>query len=245
MISCRAGQSRVQRAVLSCGCMCAYAVWNGAAVAQSSSSEPAWSPPAASVAVDRPANGAPEHSDKRADHLRVGAIVSAGFPRPLAVEGLVKVERLLAFGLEYSAQPRVTVSEVSFASWAVTGSARVFPLRGPFFLGLRAGRQHLNAQAAVSGYGYTLPITLGVDTTFINPQIGFLWTWDPGITLGIDAGLQIPLSSSTSSTLVSSSMPTVVQQAVTPVQRTLESTAGVVGQTMLPTIDLLKIGMLF
>lgn len=244
MISCRAGQRRAQRVALSCSCMCACAVWNGSALAQSGSLEPEWSP-APSAPADRPANPEQERSNKRTDHLRVGAIVSAGFPRPLAIEGIVKVERLLAFGLEYSTQPRVSVSDVSFVSWAVTGSARVFPLRGPFFLGLRAGRQHVNAEAAVSGYGYTVPIALGVDTTFINPQVGFLWTWEPGITIGIDAGLQIPLSSSTSSTLGSSTMPTAAQAVISPIQRTLENVAGTVGQTMLPTVDLLKIGMLF
>ena len=245
MKSCRASQRRAQRVALSGACMCACAAWNCAARAQNGSLEPEWSPPAPGIRADRPANTEPAGSGKRTDHLRVGAIVSAGFPRPLAIEGIVKLERLLSFGLEYSTQPRITVSDVSFVSWAITGSARVFPLRGPFFLGLRAGRQHVNAQAAVSGYGYTLPIALGVDTTFINPQLGFLWTWEPGITIGIDAGLQIPLSSSTSSTLVSSSMPSAVQQAVSPVQRTLENTAGVIGQTMLPTVDLLKLGMMF
>jgi len=36
-----------------------------------------------------------------------------------------------------------------------------------------------------------------------------------------------------------------VQQAVSPVQSTLENVAGAIGQTVLPTIDLVKIGMLF
>ncbi|HEY3254273.1 MAG TPA: hypothetical protein VGJ91_10005, partial [Polyangiaceae bacterium] len=131
---------------LSCAWACA--VWNGAATAQNSSSEPGWSPPAPSVPADRAGSAEAARSDKRTDHLRLGALVGVGFPRPLAIEGIVKLERALAFGLEYSTQPRITVSEVSFASWAVAGSARFFPLRGPFFVGMRAGRQHLNAQAS-------------------------------------------------------------------------------------------------
>jgi len=158
---------------------------------------------------------------------------------------MVKIERLVALGVEYSTLPSATVSDVHFGASAIAGSARVFPLRGPFFLGLRAGRQHVSADAAVSGYGYTVPVTLAVDTIFLNPQVGFLWTWDPGITIGIDAGLQIPLKSDVSSTLVNSTMPSAVQQAVSPVQRTMENVAGAVGQTVLPTIDLVKVGMLF
>jgi len=242
MRSCRAAQSRSLRVALACGCACA--IWNGVAWAQRSGLEPEWLP-APSAPADRASNADGKRSDKRTDHLRLGALVGVGFPRPLAIEGLVKVERLLALGLEYSAQPRITVSDVSFTSTAIAGSARVFPLRGPFFLGLRAGRQHINAEASVSGYGYTVPVTLGVDTTFLNPQIGFLWTWDPGLTIGIDAGLQIPVSSSASSSLGSSNVPSAAQQAAAPAQRTLESVAGTVGQTVLPTVDLLRLGMMF
>lgn len=242
MISCRAAQGRALRVALSCGGACAF--WNSAVLAQNSSLEPEWGAPSAS-AGDRPANTEHTRSGKRTDHFRLGALVSAGFPRPLAVEGVIKIERLLALGLEYSTLPRATMSDVHFGASAITGSARVFPLRGPFFVGLRAGRQHVGADAAVSGYGYSVPITLAVDTVFLNPQIGFLWTWDPGITIGIDAGVQIPLSSDVSSTLVNSSMPSAVQRAVSPVQRSLENVAGVVGQTVLPTVDLVKVGMLF
>jgi hypothetical protein len=241
---CRVGQSRALRAVLGCGCASACVVWNGAAAAQDSGPEPQWLTPSPSAA-DRRSSSEAERGTKRTDHVRFGALVSAGFPRPLAIEGIVKIERLVALGLEYSTLPGATMSDVHFGASALAGSARVFPLRGPFFLGLRAGRQHVSADAAVSGYGYTIPITLAVDTIFLNPQVGFLWTWDPGVTIGIDAGLQIPLSSEVSSTLASSSMPSAVQQAVSPIQRTMENVAGALGQTVLPTIDLVKVGMLF
>jgi hypothetical protein len=245
MISCRVGQSRAQRVALSCGCVWVCLLCNDAALAQNSELSPEWATPAPSAPRDRAGSAEHEQSSKRTDHVRLGVLGSAGFPRPLSIEGIVKLERVLALGLEYSTLPRSTVSDVHFGCWAIAGSARVFPLRGPFFLGLRAGRQHLSADAAVSGYGYTVPITLGVDTTFLNPQVGFLWTWEPGFTLGVDAGLQIPLSSDTSSTLATSAMPSAVQQAVAPVQRSLEGVAGTVGQTVLPTIDLVKVGMLF
>jgi hypothetical protein len=177
--------------------------------------------------------------------LRVGALVGVGAPRPLSVEALLKIERTVALGLEYSALPSVNVSDVQLSCWALAGSARVFPFQGAFFVGLRAGRQHLNASTTLSGYGYSVPIAMGVDTTFLNPQIGFLWTWDPGFSIGLDAGVQIPLSSTSASTLASASMPTVVQSAVAPVQQTMESIAREVGQTTLPTVDLVRIGMLF
>ena len=249
MISWSARQSGVLRAALAGGCACVF--WNGPADAQRAALEPdLWPispgplPSSGPGPRDRPSSESPESTSTRSDHLRVGALVGVGFPRPLAVEGIVKVERTLAFGLEYSALPQITVSDVQLNAWAIAGSARVFPFRGPFFVGLRAGRQHLNAQAAVSGYGYMVPVTLGVDTTFLNPQLGFLWTFGPGFSIGLDAGLQIPLGSSTSSS-IQTGTPSAVQQYVTPLQNTLQSVAGAVGQTVLPTIDLLRIGLLF
>jgi hypothetical protein len=242
MISWSARQSGAVRAALAGGCACVC--WNSAAQAQSAALEPDLWPILSAPTHDRPAHEAKESATSRRDHVRVGALVGVGFPRPVSVEGIVKLERTLALGLEYSALPQITVSDVQVGAWAIAGSARVFPFRGPFFVGLRAGRQHLNAQASVSKYGYTVPVALGVDTTFLNPQVGFLWTWDPGFSIGIDAGLQIPLTSDTSSS-VQTSMPAAAQQYVTPVQNTLESVADAVGQTTLPTIDLVRIGLLF
>ena len=83
-----------------------------------------------------------------------------------------------------------------------------------------------------------------MDTTFLDPQVGFLWTWAPGFSIGLDAGLQIRLSSNTSSS-IQTGMPAAVQAYATPLQNTLESVAGAAGQTVLPTIDLLRIGMSF
>jgi hypothetical protein len=248
MISWSARQSSALRAALASGC--AFVFWNGSARAQSAALEPDLWPISPNPSQgplpsrDKPSSESNESSTSRTDHLRIGALVGVGFPRPLAIEGIVKLERTLALGLEYSALPQISVSDVQVSAWAIAGSARVFPFRGPFFVGLRAGRQHLNAQASVSGYGYTVPVSLGVDTTFLNPQIGFLWTWDPGFSIGIDAGLQIPLTSSTASS-VDASMPSAVQQYVSPLQNTMESVAGTVGQTVLPTIDLVRIGVLF
>ena len=246
MISWSARQGGVRRLALASASVCTW--WTSAATAQSAALEPdSWpisAAPTSASAPDRPPREAHDASKTRADRLRVGALVAVGFPRPVAVEGIALLERTLALGLEYSALPQISVSDVQVTAWAIAGSARVFPFQGPFFVGLRAGRQHLNAQASVSGYGYSVPIALGVDTTFLNPQIGFLWTWHPGFSIGIDAGLQIPLTSSTQSSL-GGSTPSAVQQYVTPLQNTLESVAGAVGQTVLPTVDLLRVGLLF
>jgi hypothetical protein len=56
--------------------------------------------------------------------------------------------------------------------------------------------------------------------------------------------LQIPISSSTSSDL-KASIPGAVQPFVAPARARAENVARAIGQTLLPTFDLIKIGVLF
>ncbi len=180
---------------------------------------------ASGAAADDVANKDQASSDRR-DHLRVGAIGGLGFPHPLAVEALVKIERVVAIGAEYGFSPDVTVSGVTASLWSGAGDIRVFPLRGPFFIGARVGLQHLGASSAA----YAQSVT--VDTFFVNPRIGFLWTWKSGFSLGIDVGVQLPLAYSVTGTSTAMSIPQ------------LTSVANTIGGTVLPTIDLLKLGFL-
>jgi hypothetical protein len=220
--------------------------WVKSAQAQNTSLEPELVPlqPTPNVTVDRPSSESERPGARRRDHISAGALVGVGFPRPLAIEGALKLERTLLLGGEYSALPTINVAGVSVSCWAVAGDVRLFPLRGPFFVGLRAGEQHIAASATVSAYGYSVPASLSVDTAFINPRLGFLWTWDPGVSLGIDAGVQIPLSSSAASAVPKATSP-VVGAAEVSAQGSVDDAANAIGQTTLPTIDLLRVGVLF
>jgi hypothetical protein len=166
--------------------------------------------------------------------LRIGAIGGLGFPRPLAIEAIGEISEVVALGVEYGALPNVTISGVEVGLWSLAGDVRVFPFRGsPFFLGLRAGRQHIGAttNVAIMSYGSATEV-LGLDSWFVNPRIGFLWTMQGGFTLGVEAGVQFPLSPSVSSTLPLSFYPSA--------QRTVDA----LGSTVVPTVDLLRIGLL-
>ena len=180
---------------------------------------------ASGAAADDVANKDQASSDRR-DHLRVGAIGGVGFPHPFAVEALVKIERVVALGAEYGFSPDITVSGVTASMWSAAGDVRVFPLRGAFFIGARVGLQHLGASSAEYAQA------VAVDTFFVNPRIGFLWTWKSGFSLGIDAGVQLPLSHSVTGTSTAMSIPQ------------LTNVANTIGGTVLPTIDLLKLGFL-
>jgi hypothetical protein len=173
--------------------------------------------------------------------LRVGALAGVGFPRPLTVEGVVGVARALSVGAEYGFMPQSTIGGIDMSLSSIAGSARVFPFRSPFFLGLRGGHQRFDASMTASlGTFGSVTETLSVDTWFINPRIGALWMWDSWLAVGIEAGIQIPLSSSVSSSLPPN-LPSDprIDRATTTLGRVTDA----LGTTALPTVDLLKIGL--
>jgi hypothetical protein len=166
-----------------------------------------FTPAPARAALGGPAAAAPESTAKRSGtdqdetHTRFGVIAGIGFPRPLAVEALVKVDRFV-LGAEYAALPHVNVGGVDVTMWSLAADARVFPFGGDFFVALRAGRQHIDAQTTISLAQYgSVSEALALDSWFLNPRFGILWTSAVGLTLGIEAGVQFPVSPTTTSSL--------------------------------------------
>lgn len=182
-------------------------------------------------------------ADRPTEHFRLGPIVGVGFPRPLAVEAFGKIERLVGVGFEYSFLPNVTVlgADVSFKGAAA--DVRVFPFRGALFVGARVGRQWLDAKTSilVPRYG-SFTETMEAATWFINPRIGFLHTFDSGITMGLDAGVQLPIHPT-----YERSGPATERGLGNPnnINQTLASIAGALGNNVTPTVDLLRLGFLF
>ena len=74
-----------------------------------------------------------------------------------------------------------------------------------------------------------------MDTWFVNPRVGFLFTSKDGLTFGIDAGLQIPVSHTMSTTLPSG----------VPLPGTVDSVTNFLGAKIIPSVTLLQLGMLF
>ena len=163
--------------------------------------------------------------------LRAGAIAGMGFPRPFAIEAIAQLWMHLAVGLEYGIMPDVTVQDVRAGTWSLAGDARWLPWRGPLFFGVRAGVQHVEVAGTlpISGWG-PVSETLGLDASFVNPRIGLLWVMRSGLVLGMEAGLQIPLSTSTTSTWSLAWVPSL--------QRQIDA----LERSVLPTVDLFRVG---
>ena len=176
---------------------------------------------------------------KRHEHgeqpIHLGVLGGVGFPRPFAVEGVLEIERVVALGVEYSVLPTVRIGDVDIGMHALTGDLRIFPFRGgPFFFGARFGKQQLDGAASVTVAPYgTFAGSMSMQTWFVDPRIGLLWTFKSGITVGMNAGVQIPLSHDTTTTL-----PSGVE---VPAQAT--SIANTLGAHVIPTVTLLQLGM--
>jgi hypothetical protein len=178
--------------------------------------------------ADRPSD------DTRTDEPRIGAIAGVGFPRPLAIEALLKLGDFVAVGAEYGILPQTSIAGVDTRLWSLAADGRVFPFRGPFFIGVLAGRQHLGASATLMAQNVgSVSEQLTLDSWFVNPRIGVLWTSRAGFTFGIDAGVQIPVG-----TRISSSVPLSLYASA-------EQRVNAIGGSALPTIDLLRVGWLF
>jgi len=182
--------------------------------------------------VDKPA-------EPSAEHFRVGALVGAGFPRPLSVGAFAKVERTFGFGIEYGFLPRANMFGAEVALQGVTIDARVYPFKNAFFVGLGGGRQWLDMNASMTVAGFTGSHSLTASTWFLSPRVGVLHTFANGITIGIDGGIQIPIGAETS---VESSGAAVND---TDGPRALRTAANMLGQKPTPTIDLLRVGFSF
>jgi hypothetical protein len=205
-----------------CGIVPLTLIWNGDARAEGEL-----------PGAEAPSPQAHEVGD-RDSWAHVGVLGGIGFPRPLALEGLIGVGHVLALGAEYSVLPTTTISGVETRFWALAADARIFPFGGPFFLGARAGHQHLSGSTtvAIPSIGAASG-AVAVDTWFLNPRAGFLWMWHSGLALGIDAGVQIPIASNVSTTVPAglSLDPRVMR------------VADALGKDVVPTLDLLRIGL--
>jgi hypothetical protein len=176
--------------------------------------------------------------DEHDDVVDIGVLGGIGIPHPLAIEAVVRLRKTVMLGAEYGFLPKTTISSVDVRMWSAAADLRVFPFKGAFFVGVRGGYQSLSGATTLSAANlgsYTESVDVG--TWFVNPRVGFLWVWKP-FALGIDAGVQVPLSTTVSrSSLLAAASPATDAQ--------ITSWTNTMGRTVIPTLDLLRIGLVF
>jgi hypothetical protein len=194
--------------------------------------------------------------------FRIGILVGAGLPSLLSFGGAIKLTRYFGAGLNVGLIPAVTISlygeaELSYQEYDIYG--RIFPFGGAFFLGAGVGYATIQGtftnsydvtafQAVAPDLPNPLVVTSAgsVKTLVLMPMIGLQHTFSSGLTLGIDAGAQVPIAPSEVefSTSVPSSVPDqVVERYVTPNDRQVQDTLDTIGRTIVPTLNV-RIGWL-
>jgi len=198
---------------------------------------------------------AEEEEDSSGRFVKPGLLIGLGIPRPSG-EIAVKLGDYLAVGGQYSMLPEISFPGVDakLETSAIQGTLRVFPFGGSFYLGVGGGVQTLKASMTEGDISATSDLSSPV----VTPQLGWLWMWDSGFTLGLSLGAQIPFGDDPEVTASFNGVP--VPPAGEPVpagipqdkadkandlRGKVKDAAKLVGKTPLPQIDLIKIGFFF
>jgi hypothetical protein len=188
--------------------------------------------------------------------FRIGFLIGGGLPDLLSLGGQIKLTRYFGAGINVGIIPTVKLSlygqaQIAYQEYDLYG--HIYPFGGAFFLGAGVGYATVKGSLANT---YTIPppynAALGnsasiesqgsVRTLVLTPQIGFLKTFGPGFSLGLDVGAQVPIAPSQvdNKTQAPSYIPA---DQVKPYDDKVHSTLTTIGRQVLPTVNL-KIGWL-
>lgn len=187
---------------------------------------------------------------KEPDPFRVGVLLGlVSIPRPINVEFSLKPNAFVGLGVGFSMLPEVTFEDVSSRMTAFNAVGRIFPFQGAFYLGLGAGLQNIvvEGEDTIDGDSYTGSVDHSA--FFLTPQVGWLWVWDSGFALGMNVGVQIPITS-TPDVRVRDARgqeidPNDVGPGAVELRDDASDVAEYLGKLPLPAVDLLKIGFYF
>jgi hypothetical protein len=179
----------------------------------------------------RPAPALPHSSDERKSSssglpLHIGVMGGPSAPRPLDGEVYIRAFGFFMAGFSYSdfpafiADPLLSLAGLNNGTTtfrldkfsAMEGEIRLFPFAGELFVGSSLGRQTFNATVTQQTGTGTATGTLAVGTTYATPRIGYLWTIGP-VVIGMDAGVQLKLSSDPQISLPAGAPPEMQSQA--------------------------------
>jgi hypothetical protein len=195
-------------------------------------------------------------------------LLGTGLPDVLNLGGTIKLTPYFGAGINVGLIPSIHLSlygdaTVSYQEYDLYG--HIHPFGGSFFFGAAVGYATMSGtfNQTYNATDFMLPATIfptsvtvnsqaSVRTLVLTPQIGFLHTFGSGFSLGIDAGLQMPLAPSQIKYTTQVS-PASVQTACSQVpeckqdestsEDKVRGTLNTIGRTMLPTFNL-RIGWL-
>lgn len=172
--------------------------------------------------------------------------MALGFPHPLTV-GLdfllpSKVFGFSLIGGSYKREEGDTNTDAEIRNMEI--QARYHPGGEAFFLGLAVGSHVVTVTRTESIL--TIPVRgeAEVQTTYLTPQLGWVKTWDSGLSVGFQLGWLIPGNPTTS---FESDAPWLIM--LTPdyadLEREVKEQGDDLGGRSLPFLTLLRVGWMF
>lgn len=166
----------------------------------------------------------------------------------------VGIPRLTNIGLTYVSPNQYLTAEiggggidaksndVKVKSQNIEAALRYHPWSSAFFIGAAVGDQRLRGEGSDVVNSTSVAGTIDVKSTYVTPQVGWLWHgWEGGFFGQVDLGYQQPLSSSVSYSTTASNTTTPEYQKF---ERDVRDAGKKLGEDGLPSVAL-KIGWLF
>ncbi len=172
-------------------------------------------------------------------------ITLLSIPRPANVGIEVKYWDLLGVSGEYGMLPQITFDEAKLKITGTNFRFKIYPFRGGFYLGVGMGSQTITVSTVQTISTISTTITGTQKNNFIMPQLGWNWVWDSGFFMGMDLGVQ--LSSSRTTTITTDQTNALVTGSAeyqTEVNK-LTDLADKFGKIPFPLLTLLKFGYFF
>ena len=132
-------------------------------------------------------------------NVRIGPEVAMGAPSGFGGGLSVKLHHLVGLDARASYVPWLTVANpIKISRVSYEGALRVYPTRGSFFVGTAGGYAQLHAAAVDTvgtgtTYAQQVSARAGIGYAYVRPELGWLWAFDNGMTLGVHGGAEIPV----------------------------------------------------
>jgi hypothetical protein len=173
-------------------------------------------------------------------------ITLVSLPRPLSAGLEVKWWDLLGVSGSYGFLPEIKISGVTFKTSGTEGRFKIYPFRGAFYLGVGFGSQTFTGSKTETIQTISVTGTISQKNNFVAPQLGWNWTWDSGFFMGLDLGVQLSMSRTTTFTTNQDSNALITASAeYQTLQTDVNKMADLIGKTPLPLLTLIKVGYFF
>jgi hypothetical protein len=159
----------------------------------------------AEPAADVPASsGSVYTSEGLLGPVRLVPTIGAGAPDGMRFGVFAKWKGLLAVGGAFSMLPETRLPGIGADVVRASGEAfaRVYPFRGAFFVGVAGGyaqtKGTMSDQRMEGGEMQHLEVRARANALYVAPHLGFQWMLPMGMTVGFDAGVELPIASNQS-----------------------------------------------